>query len=106
MAYGSYEGQALNDAAVRTLFTKDYVLNSPWYAQRLRNKQQIEINLMTKKIANLEDFIANPVNASVISEFHYDSQLRKAREALVYLQTADYLASLEGSIGAEAIALG
>ena len=106
MAYGSYEGQTINDAAVRTLFTKDYVLGSPWYAQRLKNKQQIEINLMAKKIANLEDFIANPINASVISEFHYDSQLRKAREALTYLQSAEYLDSLKGTIGAETIALG
>lgn len=106
MAYGSYEGQTINDDAVRTLFTKDYVLGSPWYAQRLKNKQQIEINLMAKKIANLEDFIANPINASVISEFHYDSQLRKAREALTYLQSAEYLDSLKGTIGAETIALG
>ena len=61
---------------------------------------------MAKKITNLEDFIANPINASVISEFHYDSQLRKAREALTYLQSAEYLDSLKGTIGAETIALG
>jgi hypothetical protein len=105
MAYGEFEGHTLDDESIRTLFTKDYVLNSPWYAQRLRNKQQIEINLMTRKIANLEDFIANPVNASLISEFHYDSQLRKARETLVYLQSAEYLDSLQGTIGAETIGL-
>lgn len=106
MAYGHYEGHSLHDAEIRQLFTRESVLSSDWYAERLRNKQQIDIKLMDKKIANLEAFIANPVNASVISEFHYDSRLRKAREALVTLKSAEYLDSLQGTLGAEKIALG
>lgn len=105
MAYGDYNGYNLESPEVRDLFKKETVLASDWYGARLKNKQKIDINLTRKTIANLEAFIANPINASVIKEFHYDERLRTARETLAYYQSDAYLDALRGTIGAAAIAL-
>ncbi len=106
MAYGDYQGHTLESSAVRDLFKKETILSSDWYDIRLKNKQQIDINLIRKKIGNLEDFIANPINASVIKEFRYDARLAAAKDTLDYYQSDAYLEALKGTLGAAAIALG
>jgi phosphoenolpyruvate carboxykinase (diphosphate) len=105
MAYGDYQGHTLESSAVRDLFKKETILSSDWYNMRLKNKQRIDINLIQKKIDNLEAFIANPINISVIKEFHYDSRLESAKETLRYYQSDAYLEALKGTIGASAISL-
>lgn len=105
MAYGEYEGHTIDSSEVRDLFKKETVLASDWYAERLRNKQAVDCNLMRKKIDNLDAFIVNPINASVIEEFHYNEKLRTARETLKYYQTEAYFETLKGTIGAASITL-
>jgi phosphoenolpyruvate carboxykinase (diphosphate) len=105
MAYGDYQGHTLESSAVRDLFKKETILSSDWYNMRLKNKQRIDINLIQKKIDNLEAFIANPINISVIKEFHYDSRLESAKETLRYYQSDAYLEALKGTIGASTISL-
>lgn len=105
MTYGDYLGHTIDSSAVRDLFKKETILCSDWYAERLKNKQNIDSNLMQKKISNLEDFIANPVNVSVIKEFHYDTRLNEAKEAFTYYQSDVYLEELKGTLGAAAISL-
>ncbi|MBR0599372.1 hypothetical protein [Sinanaerobacter chloroacetimidivorans] len=105
MAYGEYEGHTLESNEVRDLFKKETVMSSDWYAERLKNKQRIDVNLIQRKIQNLEAFIADPINASVIKEFHYDTRLQNAKDTLQYYQTDAYREELKGSIGAAAIAV-
>lgn len=105
MAYGDYQGNTLESNAVRDLFKKETILSSDWYIMRLKNKQRIDMNLIRKKINNLEEFIANPINASVIKEFHYDERLQRAKETLGYYQSDAYLEALNGTLGAAAITL-
>jgi hypothetical protein len=105
MAYGDYQGHTLDSAEVRDLFKKENILASDWYAERLRNKQKIDINLIQRKIENLEEFIANPINESVIEEFQYNARLQDAKDTLEYYQSDAYLESLKGTIGAAPIAL-
>lgn len=105
MAYGDFEGCTLESPEVRDLFKKETVIASDWYAERLRNKQHVDCGLIRKKIDNLEAFNNNPINSSVIQEFHYDERLKKAREILKYCQSDEYLKSLEGTLGADGITL-
>lgn len=105
MAYGTYEGKTLDSDEVRDLFKRENIVSSQWYAERLKNKQQIDIDLIQRKIKNLEDFITNPINDSVIKEFHYDDRLQEAKDILNYYQSDAYLEALKGTIGAAATAL-
>ncbi len=105
MVNGEYQGHSLESTEIRDLFKKETILSSDWYAMRLKNKQRIDIALMQKKIENLEAFIANPINESVIKEFEYEERLQSARESLIKYQSDSYLASLKGTIGAAAVTL-
>ena len=105
MAYGEYEGMTLESKEIRDLFKRENVISSDWYAERIKNKQKIDIQLMEQMIDNLESFISNPINASVIKEFRYDERLNKAKEIKAYYHTEAYLEELKGSIGAAAFPL-
>ncbi len=105
MAYGDYQGYTLESKEVRDLFKKENIIASEWYAERLGNKQKIDVALITRKIENLEEFIANPINESVIDEFQYRARLQAAKDTLKYYQSDSYLESLKGTIGAASIAL-
>lgn len=101
MAYGSFEGHDIESSEVRDLFKKENILKSEWYQKRLKNKQNLEIRLISQKIANLNQFISNPINQSVIREFKYDERLDKAKAELEMVETDGYIESLVGTIGAD-----
>jgi len=46
MANGEYDGLKVDNEKFRKQFEYEYVINSDWYKERLKNKQQIEINLI------------------------------------------------------------
>jgi phosphoenolpyruvate carboxykinase (diphosphate) len=103
MAYGDYQGDTLDSPALRELFKKENILNSEWYAQRLACKQRIDVELVQKKIRNLQDFLSNPVNETLIRQFHYDTMLKEAQALLQYYESEAYLTSLKGTLGATVI---
>lgn len=105
MAYGTYEGKTIESEEVRNLFEKETILASEWYAKRLENKQKIDCRLMEKMIGNLEAFIGDPMNESVIKESEYDSRLEGARKTLAYYQSEEYREALRGTIGAASVSL-
>ena len=105
MINGEYEGLTLESPALREMFSRESVIASDWYAERLKNKQQIDIRLMEEMVENLQEFIASPINASVITEFRYDERLEKAKETLAYYRSDEYLKELVGTIGASSMAL-
>lgn len=105
MVYGDYQGLTLESPELRNLFKRETVIASAWYTERLRNKQQIDIRLMEEMIGNLENFIANPINSSVIKEFRYDERLERAKETLDYYRSDAYLEALVGTIGAASVTL-
>ncbi|MDQ6969103.1 MAG: hypothetical protein Q9M16_01150 [Mariprofundus sp.] len=45
MAYGHYQGQSLHDVSIREMFTRDHLLQSDWYQQRLAIKQSRDTQL-------------------------------------------------------------
>ena len=45
MANGSYQGKGVEDAEVRGLFTREYLMESDWYGERLHTKQARDIAL-------------------------------------------------------------
>ncbi|MDO9239920.1 MAG: hypothetical protein Q7U30_07890, partial [Methylicorpusculum sp.] len=45
MAEGQYEGKTIDDPTIRSMFTRDYLLASDWYQERLEIKQQRDLQL-------------------------------------------------------------
>ena len=86
MAHGHCENKGIDDPSIRALFTREALLASDWYAERLAVKQKRDIALWRRHVASL--------NAAGL-----DSQAAKAELARV--SSAAYLAELRGTIGAD-----
>lgn len=101
MAYGHYKGKDLTDTELRAMFTREYVINSDWYKKRLELKQQKDLLLWKQHEAYIESFRKDEVNSSIIQDLQLDEKLQYVRERIVEVQSPEYLAQLEGTIGAD-----
>ena len=101
MAEGDYQGKTVHDPEIRGMFTRDYLLASDWYAQRLRIRQQREIALYQRHVRNLQDFMMRSGYADVVESLDIEGRLRKAETRLRAVQDATYLDSLVGTLGAD-----
>ncbi|HEY4086185.1 MAG TPA: hypothetical protein VGM43_09620, partial [Bryobacteraceae bacterium] len=81
MAHGSYEGKGVEDAELRNLFTREALLASDWYAERLATKQKRDIALWTRHVAA--------------------TNTAAARAELTRVSSPKYLEELRGTIGAD-----
>ncbi|MEN9403151.1 MAG: hypothetical protein RL091_1854 [Verrucomicrobiota bacterium] len=99
MAKGSFEGHGPEAPEVRSLFTREHLLASDWYAARLKSKQQTDIAMWTKNVQTLEAYNAVPANAAVVQKLGLASRLTAARAELAKVSASDYLASLRGTLG-------
>lgn len=99
MAFGTYEGYKVEDSFIRDMFNKETILKSDWYLARLKNKQKVDIDLLQKKIENIQSFIKTPINKSLIQEFSYNERLEAAKKLHEYYMSDAYLKSLVGTIG-------
>jgi hypothetical protein len=89
MAHGWYEGVGVDAAEVRAMFTREALLASGWYRERLAVKQQRDVALWARHIAALE------------AAGLYPSRLQAARSQLARVSAPAYLHELEGTIGAD-----
>jgi hypothetical protein len=86
MAHGSYEGMGVDAPEIRGLFTRESMLASEWYRERLAFKQERDIALWMRHVESLE---AACMNAE------------EARAQLARVSAPAYLRELEGTIGAD-----
>jgi hypothetical protein len=99
MAQGSFQGKDVSDPEIRRLFTREYLLASDWYQQRLALKQQLDVQLGHKHV----DYLRHRVN--IVTEpdekINLEKQIVAAKDKLQYLESAAYLTNLHGTIGAD-----
>ncbi|NLX27896.1 MAG: hypothetical protein GXY59_02885 [Bacteroidales bacterium] len=99
MAYGHFEGKDAADPAIRNLFTRENLLASDWYHERLLNKQLSDIALFQKHIKYLKNYLVTSLNMDEQAEMEIHEKVKTAEERLKYLKSTDYLKSLEGHLG-------
>jgi phosphoenolpyruvate carboxykinase (diphosphate) len=81
MAHGQYEGREVGDPAIRDMFTREALLASDWYRERLFVKQRRDIALWTRHAA--------AAGAEAV------------RARLKHVSSPEYLWELVGTIGAD-----
>jgi hypothetical protein len=81
MAFGTYEGRGIDDPAIRGMFSRDSMLASDWYHDRLLARQKHDIALWTRHLEATKS--------------------ERARKRLDEVTSSGYLRQLEGTIGAD-----
>ncbi len=103
MAHGDYQGNDVHDPEIRKLFSRDYLLKSDWYAQRLQQKQQRDIALWQRHASHLQSFTDQTSHIDDPEYAQIKTRLQLATGKLKQVQSTDYVDFLKGTIGADAL---
>jgi hypothetical protein len=104
MASGDYQGMDAHHPKIRAMFTRKYLLKSDWYRERLKIKQQRDIELWQRNTRYLENFLADSHFADEAERLGISTRLDLARQKLKQVQSRDYLKNLAGTLGADPLA--
>jgi hypothetical protein len=101
MAQGHYQGMDAHHPELRALFTREALLNSEWYQERLTIKQQRDINLWQNHINYLDGMLNDSTHSSSLADMQLQNRQLQAKQKLERIKQPAYLQSLVGSLGAD-----
>ncbi len=101
MAEGHYQGKAADDPSIREMFSREYLLKSDWYQQRLKIKQQRDAALWQMNRDYIEQKM-DETNESVTDLWaDLQGRMENAEEMLEWVNSDSYLQRLQGTLGAD-----
>jgi hypothetical protein len=83
------------------MFTKDYLLSSDWYQERLKAQQKVDIRLWTSHVAYLKSAIDTPVQLGETFRRTLEERKARAERTLADVSAPGYVNNLTGFIGAD-----
>ena len=101
MAHGHHEGKTERDPEVRRLFTRDALLASDWYRERLITKQKRDIALWERHRDYLDAHLKEHHNADPAMQTIVRNRRQIVMSELDHLLRPEYLEELHGTLGAE-----
>jgi hypothetical protein len=101
MAQGSYRGMAADQPEIRAMFTRESLLSSEWYAERLRTKQQRDTALWRRHVHALEQFRSAGLEFPPQDGAGFEFRSALARAQLARVTSSAYLDELIGTIAAD-----
>ena len=101
MRDGQYEGQGIDDPAIRALFTREQLMASDWYGERLRTQQTLDTRAWTRHITYLEELIRDSGPLDEAQRRLTATRLQRAYAEQKRAESEDYVASLHGFLGAD-----
>ncbi len=91
----------MDDPRLRALFGREALLESEWYNERLRVKQQRDIALWRRHVAALDDFRKGSADVPAGAPFAIEDRMQAAQSQLARVSASSYLTELRGTIGAD-----
>ena len=101
MVDGSFEGKTIRDPEIRNLFTKESLLASDWYTDRLRLRQLREQQLWQRHVQSLETFFNSNDFPEEKMSMNISGRLEKSRQRLSTVLSTEYLTELQGTLGTD-----
>jgi len=100
MADGSTsEGWQVESPEFRAMFTRESVLASDWYAERLATKQAAASGRAAAGLAAIEKFVTTPGNEEPTARLGMDARVAAARAEVERLSGAQFAEQLVGTAG-------
>ncbi|MBA3317009.1 MAG: hypothetical protein H0T50_02835 [Gemmatimonadales bacterium] len=103
MAQGDYKGKGVGDAEIRALFSREALLASDWYQERLTVKQRRDVALWERHVRSLTEFLASPGHRDEAQRLGIPRRLEHARAELDRVRSPEYVRALVGTIGADPV---
>jgi len=103
MAYDEWQGKDLSNPELRDMFTREALLESDWYRERLKVKQARDVALWQRHVRTLTAFYERPEYRMEGERLGLMARLTHAKEELERVSSDDYLETLVGTIGADPI---
>lgn len=103
MAEGSWNGVDQTDNSVRSLFSREKLMESDWYKERLKAKQQVDIRLWQRHVHYLSDYTSRKTHRTVIDRLCLQSRLKEAQSRLSFCQTDEYVDRIQGTLGVQPV---
>ena len=85
------------------MYKRQALLESDWYAERLANQQNKDIDQWQKNVAYLEHFLQRETHSGVAKRLGIETRLTEAKDTLDTVRSKQYLDSLVGTIGRQPI---
>ena len=104
MANGEFQGKDVHHPDIRDMFSRDYLLASDWYHERLEIKQQRDRALWQRHVDYLESFLKQSRHKKPAEDMNIQARLLAAKDKLERVNNSQYLESLIGTIGADPLA--
>ena len=101
MANGSYQGKTIDDPVIRNMFTRDYLLQSVWYQDRLRIKQQRDAALWKMNRDYIEQKMDETTEDETEKWADLQERIEKAEQMIEWVSSQSYLDRLQGTSGAD-----
>jgi hypothetical protein len=101
MAKGSYRGMTAENPAIRNMFTREYLLQSDWYQERLHIKQQRDAALWKMNRDYLEHKMDDTTEDETEKWADLQERIEKAENMIAWVTSQNYLDRLQGTLGAD-----
>ncbi len=101
MATGQHEGRDERDPEIRKMFTRESLLSSTWYAERLQMQQQRDVQLWTRHLDSVNRYLEDRRNwdDEYIQKLKQNKKI--SEENLKIVSAPEHLQNLVGMIGAD-----
>ncbi len=101
MIHHEYEGKDLNHPDIRSLFTRESVLESDWYQERLKTQQQRQIALWKRHEKYLHNYLTIADFPEHVQHLDIRQKMEHIRKQIDWVSSQAYLDFLHGTIGAD-----
>ncbi len=101
MTHGHWHGKTIDDPQLRQLFTRQAMLDSDWYRQRLDAKRRCDINLWKRHQKYLKRYCSKVTHQEVALRMDLAARLKQASERLEFFASQEYLTRSQGTLGAD-----
>jgi hypothetical protein len=91
----------LDEPRLRALFDREALIESDWYKERLRVKQQRDTALWQRHVAALGEFRERSAEVTAGAPFSIEDRIRASQAQLARVSAPSYLTELRGTIGAD-----
>jgi hypothetical protein len=101
MANGHYDGKTVDDPAIRGMFTREYLMQSDWYQERLRIKQERDAALWQMNRDYVEQKMDELKEDDTEKWADLQGRIEKAEQMIEWVSSQNYLDQLQGTLGAD-----